>query len=86
MEGVVISVGSRIQAHMTLGQKQYACVDECLYLYIFIRIAVSCVGAWDYKMFWQINIQEVVFECFVHANLYFLYCMKVDKIWLINIK
>ena len=28
------------------------CVDACMCLFIFIRIAVSCMGAWDYKMFW----------------------------------
>ena len=30
-------------------------------LYIFIRIAVFGTGAWDYEMWWQRNIEEVMF-------------------------
>ena len=45
----------------------HICVDACLYLFIFIRIAVSCIGAWDYKMFWKRNIREVMFN-FVEEN------------------
>ena len=43
------------------------CVGACLYLYIFIRFALSCMGAWDYMMFWERNIQEVAFH-FVEEN------------------
>ena len=45
------------------------CVDACLNLYIFIRIAVSCMGAWDYKMFWQRNIHEVMFNFVEESEL-----------------
>ena len=57
MEGsLIISVGSRFQALMTRIEREYRCVDVCLYFYIFIRKAVSRMGAWDYKIFWQRNI------------------------------
>ena len=44
MEGsLVISVGSKFQALMTRIEGACICVDACLSLYIFIRIAVSCM-------------------------------------------
>ena len=40
-----------------------------VFVYIFIRIAVLCLGAWDYKMFWQRNIQEVMFNFVEESEL-----------------
>ena len=55
MEGsLIISVGSRLQALMTLGYKEYA--------YVLVRVCI-CIALplfRDYKMFWQITIQEVI--------------------------
>ena len=33
------------------------------------NFAVSCMGTWDYKMFWQRNIQEVMFNFVEESEL-----------------
>ena len=38
-------------------------------LYIFSRITVSYMGDWDYKMFWQRNIHEVMFNFVEESEL-----------------
>ena len=40
-----------------------------MYVYSFIGTAVSCMGAWDYKMFWQRNYQEVMFNFVEESEL-----------------
>ena len=44
-------------------------VDACLHLFIFIMIAVSCVGACMGELVWQKHIHEVMFNCVEESEL-----------------
>ena len=49
------------------------------YLYVFAGITVSSTVAWDYKMLWQRNDQEVMLNVIEECKL-MLHC-QVSNVW-----
>lgn len=50
MGRLITAGGSSFQAHESRVEGLCICIYVCMYLYVFVGIAVSCTGAWDYEM------------------------------------